>query len=82
MDKNWQDLANAVVVQACKDYRRAKRIFKHKPKRYFLEEKARSNYEYAAKMLEQVKAFFKSDYYKLLTSVNADYLLARLNAEL
>lgn len=82
MNSGWQALGNAVIVQACKDYRRAKRIFKHKPKRYFLADKEQSNYEIAAKMLEQVKAFFKSDYYKLLTSVDADYLLARLNAEL
>ena len=63
-----QNLANAIVAQACDDYRKAlrgKRI------------DGRSS-RYA---LSELRKFFHSEYFRLLTKVDSKYLIERLEAE-
>ena len=70
MDDNYQDLASAVVVQAAKDYRRAlKRLVKFP-----------SNHN-TKQEIKQLEAFFRSDYYQLLTSLDGELLMDKLKQE-
>lgn len=70
MRDNWEDLANAIVVQAANDYRRALRVLKAHP-----------NYSPAAKVKKEVEQFFRSEWYRSLSSVDGEVLIKRLNAE-
>ena len=65
------NLANAIVVQAAKDYGRALRRLKRNPKNIDAQID-----KYA------LEKFFHSEWYELLTDVNAEYVLkmiARVN---
>lgn len=71
MDDNYQDLANGIVVQAAKDYRKAlKRLMKF------------PSSNSAKREIKQLEVFFGSDYYKLLTSLDGELLIERLKQEL
>ena len=59
------ELANAIVAQACDDYRMALRGDCYSPSR----------------MLRDVKKFFKSAWYKQLTKLDPDVLLKELDKE-
>ena len=59
------ELANAIVAQACEDYRDA----------------IRGKCKNPDKMLWDVKKFFKSNWYERLTKVDYQYLLDKLDAE-
>ena len=83
----YERLANAIIIQACEDYRnypkQLKKLQESEPKNG--DAKAKARYE---KKLEQVKAdirevvsFFYSDWHSQLTTVNPEYLLERLNKE-
>ena len=66
----YQNLANAIVSQAAKDYRKAlKRLKKHP-----------SN-ETALYPKREVERFFRSDWYASLTMVDPEMLIKRLNEE-
>lgn len=70
MDDNYQDLANAIIILATKDYRRAlKRLMKF------------ANSDSAKYEIMQLEAFFRSDYYKLLTSLDGEMLIEKLKQE-
>lgn len=58
-------LANAIVVQACDDYRMAIRGRCYNP----------------AKMLRDVRKFFKSEWYKQLTNVDSVRIVKQLDKE-
>lgn len=66
----WQDLANAIIIQAAKDYRRALRTLKAHP-----------SHGKAQKIKTEVEQFFRSDWYAALSRVDGEVLLRRLNAE-
>lgn len=70
MRDNWEDLANAIVVQAANDYRRALRVLKAHP-----------SYASAVKVKTEVEQFFRSEWYRSLSSVDGEVLIKRLNAE-
>lgn len=83
MDEGYQALANAIIVQACKDYRRAVLILRDKPNDLFLlTEKEKRKYEHAAKTIKQVRKFFKSQYFTHLTKVDPNYLWEILNKDI
>lgn len=67
----YENLANAIVIQACKDYRKAY-------KRYL--RKARSAHNDTSE-LKELERFFHSNWYKTLTSIDGDYLMERLRQE-
>lgn len=64
----YENLANAIVVQACNDYRNALDGIgcEHKP---------------AEVVIKEIEKFFRSSYYRMLTKVKGEYLLERLKAE-
>lgn len=70
MNDSYERLANAIVLKAVKDYRQAlKRLKKHPGNDGALYTKL------------EVERFFRSDWYTLLTTVNPEMLIKRLNEE-
>ena len=66
----WQDLANAVIVQAAKDYRTSLRRLRRKPKsRTALDE------------IADLEEFFRSDWYRILTNVDGELLMRLIKEE-
>lgn len=70
MDDNYQDLANAIVVRAAKDYRKALERLDETPDSVGAENE-----------IKRIEKFFRSDYYKLLTSVDGELLINKLKQE-
>ena len=66
----YQELANAIVMQAVKDYRTALLHSKKRPDN--------KGYQIEVSSLER---FFRSGWFGELTSLNAEYLLRRINEE-
>ena len=66
----YEKLANAIVLQAVTDYRRALRKLRKDPKD-----------EEAVKTIVQVEKFFRSGWYQLLTSIDGEFLLNKLREE-
>ncbi len=66
----YEQLANAIVLQAVKDYRVAlKRLKKH------------PNNKDAAIERDSIERFFRSGYFGILTDIDPEYLIDRLNEE-
>lgn len=66
----YQNLANAIVLTAVKDYRDALKRLKKKP-----------NNTIAAAERDEIEAFFRSKWYSILTDIDPEYLIDRLNKE-
>ena len=66
-----EELANAIVLQACKDYRSA---YIRYLRRYGLPDRNDPQ-------LAELERFFRSDWYKTLTSVDGEYLMKRIQDE-
>ena len=67
---NYETLANAIVVQAAKDYRAARRKLLKDP--YSIN---------ALKTVKEVEVFFRSDWFKVLTPVDGGTILKLLEEE-
>lgn len=63
-------LACAIILQAVKDYRAARKKLKHHPKN-----------KDAKLMVEDLERFFCSDWYASLTSIDGEVLLTKLKEE-
>lgn len=70
MTDQYENLANAVVLQAVKDWRSAVRTLKK-----------RTRYDPARQMKEECESFFLSDWFGVLTSVDGRLLLRKLREE-
>ena len=66
--EKYQDLANAIVEMTARDYMKAKKRLKKYPE----------NKE-ALGQVEECTRFFHSNWYKILTNVDGDKLLAKLD---
>ena len=66
----YEELANAIVLQAARDYREALSILS-----------LRSWDRAASADLEELEEFFRSRWFATLTKVDGEYLIARLRAE-
>ena len=64
----YQALANAIVELAVKDYKKALKAHLRYPKQ-----------EEYAREVEELERFFHSGWYEMLTDLNAEYLLTRIN---
>jgi len=69
--KPYERLANAIIIQACKDYKTAY-------KRYIRNSRRTDKPD---KELVELEAFFRSDWYKALTTVDGEYLMDRIKKE-
>ena len=67
----YQRLANAIILQAVSDYRVALKKIKAHPK----------NREAISEALE-IEKFFRSGWYSILTDVDGEYLIRRLQDEI
>ena len=67
----YEEIANAIVIQACNDYKNAYR-------RHLRRSGIVDSPDYELRALEN---FFRSDWYKILTSVDGEYLMERLRKE-
>lgn len=70
MDEAYSRLANAIVLQAVKDWRAARRKIKRKPQN-----------ESARIELESCERFFRSDWFTGLTDVDGEILIRKLYEE-
>ena len=68
MHEPYENLANAIIVQACNDYRAAL---------------DGTGYEYkpAPACLKELEKFFRSSYFRMLTKVKGEYLIERIKQE-
>ena len=66
----YQELANAVIVLAAKDYRHALRIQRRNPRSAA-----------AQSQIGSLERFFRSDWYKVLTDVDGEMLIKRMREE-
>lgn len=66
----YQELANAIVLGAARDYRNACKRLK----------RGRKN-DAAQEMRDECLKFFHSFWFSLLTDLDPDYLIEKLNAE-
>ena len=70
MRQCWEELANAIVLQAVKDYRTARAVLRKKP-----------DDELAGKVIRDTVRFFGSRWFGTLTKVDRKYLMERLKKE-
>ena len=70
MTDPWESLANAIILQAVKDYREARKKHRKRPKN-----------EDAKLMIADCEAFFRSDWFAALTSIDGEMLLRKLQEE-
>ncbi|WP_368488135.1 hypothetical protein [Clostridium sp. BJN0013] len=70
MTDPYEQLANAIILQAVKDYRDALKKLKKRPR-----------YDPAKDMISEVERFFDSDWYRELTSVDGNFLIKNLRSE-
>ncbi len=68
--EGYQELANAVVMQAVKDWRSAVRVLKKRPR-----------HEKAKAMKAECERFFKSSWFAALTDVDGKMILRKLKRE-
>ena len=69
-DRVWEDLAQAIIVQAVKDYRLARARLKKKPDDVI-----------GKKLKREVEAFFRSWWFSILTDVEPEIILRGLQEE-
>ena len=67
----YERLANAIVIQVAEDYRAALKRIKRNPK----------NRDAVDEAL-QIERFFRSGWYQVLTSVDGEYMIRRLQEEI
>jgi len=70
MDNNYENLANAIILQAAKDYRKALRTLSLNPHNRSAQYECRT-----------IESFFRSGWFGLLTSIDPEMLIAKLKAE-
>lgn len=66
----YENLANAIILQAVKDYRTAKRKLKRNPGNHL-----------AQAEIDSIERFFRSNWYRCLTEVNGEMLIRKLREE-
>lgn len=66
----YENLANAIILQAAKDYRSALRKLKRSPRNHLAQAEA-----------DSIERFFRSDWYKCLTDVDGEMVIRKLREE-
>lgn len=70
MREQYESLANAIILQAVKDYRKALKKHHKRPK-----------YEPAIKTIAEVENFFRSHWFEILTNLDGETLIKKLKME-
>lgn len=67
----YENLANAIIINACNDYRNALKKIKRNP----------NNKDALSEALE-LERFFHSPWYGTLTTIDGDFIIRKLRAEI
>ena len=70
MNDNYNNLANAIILQAVKDYRKAQRTLSLYPYNRAAQYESRS-----------IEQFFRSGWFGVLSKVDPEYLIKKLRKE-
>ncbi len=70
MQWNWEDLANAIILQAVEDYRKARKKVRTRP-----------DHKIAQATIRETERFFRSWWFAQLTDVDGELLLEKLQRE-
>ena len=70
MNRNWEDLANAIILQAVDDYRKCRRLVRRKP-----------DQKEAQAMIREIEKFFHSRWFCQLADVDGIRILEELKKE-
>ncbi|MGI6512119.1 hypothetical protein EDD59_106109 [Muricomes intestini] len=70
MNDPYENLANAVILQAVRDYRTALKALRMNPRN-----------KAAQTEKESIERFFRSQWYQALTTVDGEMLIRKLNEE-
>ena len=70
MQRNWEDLAQAIIMKAVEDYRKARRRVRHFP-----------DQKGAQATIREVEKFFRSRWFAQLTDIDGEMLIKRLREE-
>ncbi len=70
MQRNWEDFAQAIIVLAVQDYRRALKILRRRP-----------TSKVAQALEAEVRSFFQSWWFTQLTDIDSNFLIERLREE-
>ena len=70
MTDAYENLANAIVLQTVKDWRKAVKTLKKRPR-----------YEAAKQMRDECERLFRSEWFEELTSVDGSVILRKLKQE-
>ena len=70
MQRNWEDLAQAIIMKAVEDYRKARRRVRHFP-----------DQKGAQATIREVEQFFRSRWFAQLTDIDGEMLIKRLREE-
>ena len=82
MQTGWENLANRIILQAVKDYRRARIILGGKPGKSGKPKKSgEPAKKYARSTVLGVERFFQSRWFAQLTDVDGEMLLETLRKE-
>lgn len=71
IDECYQSLANAIILQAIKDFRKCLKIVKKNGRKK----------EHALKEMQDIVEFIKSPWFKILTNLEPEILLKKLKEE-
>ena len=70
MKRCWEDLAEAIIMQAVTDYRKARRRVRHFP-----------DQKGAQATIKEVERFFRSRWFAQLTDIDGEMLIKKLREE-
>lgn len=70
MQRNWEDFAQAIIMQAVTDYRKARRRVRAFP-----------NQKASQATIREVERFFRSRWFAQLTDIDGEMLIRRLREE-
>ena len=70
MQRNWEELANGIILQAVEDYRKARRRVRKRPDQRF-----------AQYVIRETERLFRSRWFAQLTDVDGEMLIVRLRKE-
>ena len=67
----YEEIANAIVIQACEDYKKA----------YLRHLRGNGKEKRTERILADLECFFRSDWYKTLTEIDGEQLMERLGVQ-
>lgn len=71
MDRNYEDLVQAIIVRAAKDYKKVLRVLIRRPNR-----------QSALDAKAEIEEFFQSQWFRDMTTADGDYIINELQKEM